>query len=472
MSNLSNEQYINGLRSADTTVLTSIYTDFRTPVVRAITSLGGSEADGGIFFRAGLVEAARQVRAGEFTDSEPFFFQVRELAVAHYRDWLAERLPADSPAEARSAKAGAMPDDESESPDDKTASLETEADNPPSPEATAGERADSDQTSNFKFQTPTSNTLRQTRRSIYVWRHFERLDANCQQQVLSAVALPQQEDDLPVDTSVDGLPMKNRDEFCYQHYLSLLQLAPSENATLPDWAISALRNTEGYHFWQKTQDLERKIANRQPLAPPAETPPNKWFPRIMLALVAMLLLSWGYNYFFRSATPREVYKENFQPPASILDDLRSRQHADTMSVGPLPERPVACEEMLQQADANYREKDYNAAAEVLYRIADDQSLAACHSDAWFYLGIIGLHLDDPGTTLQSFAKIDNLDRFGEDIYWYQALAFVKLAEQQPDLRDKAVRAVERALGATQSAERRAQAEEMLKQLGGGQQPTE
>ncbi len=469
MSNLSNEQYINGLRIADPTVLASIYVEFRTPVIRAITSLGGSEADGGIFFRAGLVEAARQVRAGEFTDSEPFFFQVRELAIAHYRDWLAERAPA-----------GAMPDNESESPDDKTASLETEADNPPSPEATADERAETDQTSNFKLQTPNSDTLRQTRRSIYAWRHFERLDANWQEQVLLAVAPQQQYDAPPLDGSADSvptndrdeLPMKNRDEFCYQHYLSLLQLAPAENATLPYWVISALHNTEGYHFWQKTQDLERKIANRQPLAPPTPTPPNKWFPRLLLALSAIMLLSWGYNYFFRSATPREVYKENFQPPASILEDLRSRQHTDTMSVGPLPERPVACEEMLQQADANYREKDYAAAAEVLYRIADDQSLAACHSDAWFYLGIIGLHLDDPGTTLQSFAKIDNLDRFGEDIYWYQALAFVKLAEQQPDLRDKAVRAVERALGATQSSERRAQAEEMLKQLGGGLQPAE
>jgi hypothetical protein len=286
MNNPSNEQYINGLRSADPTVLASIYVEFRTPVIRAITSLGGSEADGGIFFRAGLVEAARQVRAGEFTDSESFFFQIRELAIAHYRDWLAERAPA-----------GAMPDDESESPDHKPASPEAVADDPHAPEATAG-KPDSDQTSNFELQTPNSDTLRQTRRSIYAWRHFERLDANCQQQVLLAVALPQREDDLPMNDgdefpikNRDEFPMKNRDEFCYQHYLSLLQLAPAENATLPDWVISALRNTEGYHFWQKTQDLERKIANRQPLAPPTPTPPNKWFPRLLLALSAMMLLS-------------------------------------------------------------------------------------------------------------------------------------------------------------------------------------
>ena len=160
-----------------------------------------------------------------------------------------------------------------------------------------------------------------------------------------------------------------------------------------------------------------------------------------------------------------MYQEHFQPPASILDDLRKRQAADTMSLEPLPERPGACEDMLSQADANYREKDYRAAATVLYRLAEDESLSACHADAWFYLGVVALQMEEPDLTLQCFAKIDNLDRFGEDISWYQALAFVKLAERQPDMRERAVRALQRAAGASTDPARRRQAEQMLEGLG-------
>ena len=168
--NLSNEQYINGLRSADPEVLTSIYVEFRTAVVRAITSLGGSETDGGIFFRAGLVEAARQAREGEFPEGEPFFFQIRELAVAHYRDWLAERLPA----EARSAEAGAMPDPESPAPEaaaDLPAEAEAAPDAPPSPEASASER--SEPTSNFKLQTSNFQLVEGTQGQVWDLQVFD-----------------------------------------------------------------------------------------------------------------------------------------------------------------------------------------------------------------------------------------------------------------------------------------------------------
>jgi len=438
---LSNEQYIKGLRDADSSVLVSIYTEFRTAIVRAVTMLGGSETDGGIFFRAGLVEAARQVRAGEFLENEPFFFQIRELALAHYRDWLAERLAAENLAEADSPSANVVAEEEAETREHEDNELASQP-----AEDTAQEELPPASTS--EMQVPNSDTLRLTRQSIYAWRHFERLNPSEQRDVQAAI-----------ESGEDNLALRQ--------YFSLLKLSsPSENSTVPGWLTHALHDTEGRHFWQKTQDLERKIANREALVPPAADASNRWISRIFLALTVLVLLLWAYNYFFRAAAPREVYRENFQPPTSILDDLQSRQAADTMSLGPLPERPVACEEMLRQADANYREKDYTSAAEVLYRIADDQSLAACHSDAWFYLGIIGLQLDEPGTTLQSFAKIDNLDRFGEDIYWYQALAFVKLAEGQPQLRDKAERAVERAMGATQRPERQAKAQEMLDQLRG------
>lgn len=446
---LSHQQYINGLRDADPSVLISVYTEFRAAVVRAVTMLGGSEADGGIFFRAGLVEAARQVRAGEFAENEPFFFQIRELALAHYRDWLAERLSderilvkkppiafADTEEQETDFQQGEF--EQNEEPqvisNPETPSTETQEEPAQHPQATG-------------FLIPTPETLRLTRQSIYAWRYFERLNPSEQRDVFSSI-----------ETGEDSLAL--------QQYCSLLKITPAENTGLPQWVLHALRDTEGYHFWQKTQDLERKIAAREPLVSPPADSSNKWVSRIILMLIVLVGIYWAYNYLFRAAAPREVYQENFQPPASILDDLDNRKAADTMSLAPLPDRPVACEDMLRQADANYREKDYSSAAEILYRIAEDESLSSCHADAWFYLGIVGLQLDDPGTTLQCFAKIDNLDRFGEDIYWYQALAFVKLAEGQPQLRDKAERAVERAMGATSQPDRQAKAQEMLDQLRG------
>jgi len=448
---LSNDQYINGLQDANDDILISIYVEFRTAVVRTVTAQGGNEADGGIFFRAAVVETARQARARELPLDEPFFFHLREIALAHYLDWQAE-------------------------PHEKSAAQET-TELMPAPALSS--------------TLPDTPTLRQTRMNIYAWRHFEQLDAGCQQEVLDYA-----QSSTPASLSDSSEP-------CVRKYFSLLQIPfpqhihptpltsgepdidPSDaepdaellspqarsnlkpqtsNFKLPDWVSIALLDTKGYQFWQKTQHLERKIANRQPLAPPPEAPPNKWLPRLAMALAAFTLLYTGYTYFFRSATPREVYQDNFQPPTSIMADLQTRQAADTMSTEPRPERPVACDEILRQADAIYQKKEYEAAAEVLYGLAESESLAPCHSDALFYLGIIALHNDDPGTALQCFAKIDNLDRFGEDIYWYQALAFVKMAELQPDLREKAARAVERAVGATQHPERRTQAEKMLEKL--------
>ena len=411
---LLNEQYISGLRTADREVLIAVYEEFRTPTVRAVASLGGSDADGGIFFRAAVVECARQARAGELPEEEPFFLHLQALAIAHFRDWQAERRE----------KAGIV----------------------------ASEADDSAATDSLSSTIPTSAMLRQTRRSIYSWRHFEQLTPHCQHEVLDSL-----DDQATEDAPLSASP-------CRDQYIAQLQLTSPDGPGLPDWAIHALRDSEGYHFWQETQSLERKIANREPFVTKPLPAYNHWFPRLLIGLGISLLLYSGYNYFFGAAASRAAYKDNFQPPASILADLKTRQATDTMSIEGLPARPIACEEMLRQADASYLEKDYTSAAQVLYRITEDESLAPCHSDALFYLGIVGLQLGDPSTTLQCFAKIDNLDRFGEDIYWYQALAFVKLSEKQPELRDRAARAVERAIAATQNPERRAQAEEMLKRI--------
>ena len=119
--------------------------------------------------------------------------------------------------------------------------------------------------------------------------------------------------------------------------------------------------------------------------------------------------------------------------------------------------------MLQEADRHYKQKDYYEAANVLYPVADEEE-SACQSEALFYLAIIALQLEDPGATIDCLARISDIESFGEDIYWYQALAFVKIAAINPLRKDIARRAVERARSNTELPERRAQAEKMLEQL--------
>jgi tetratricopeptide (TPR) repeat protein len=120
--------------------------------------------------------------------------------------------------------------------------------------------------------------------------------------------------------------------------------------------------------------------------------------------------------------------------------------------------------MFEVADEHYRAGNMEAAQEPLLLLAIDSTAVLCHSDAWFCLGVVRLVLDDPQTAIECFAKIENLDAFGEDLYWYQGLAFVKLATQDPSKRDLAQRAVERAVANSSRPERKQQAAEMLKDL--------
>ena len=165
---------------------------------------------------------------------------------------------------------------------------------------------------------------------------------------------------------------------------------------------------------------------------------------------------------FRSKTPAQVYDENFTLPQSLIEDVQKRYGAE-MGNDSVSSQPSACKFLLTEADQFYKVKDFESAQMVLVQILED-SLAMCHSDALLYIGIIALEKEQPELALECFSKIEDLEHFGEDIYWYQALAFVKLAEQNPLLRDKASRAVERARSNTQDSVRRIQAEKMLKNL--------
>lgn len=73
-------------------------------------------------------------------------------------------------------------------------------------------------------------------------------------------------------------------------------------------------------------------------------------------------------------------------------------------------------------------------------------------------------MNDPALTIECLSNIEDLSRYGEDIYWYQALAFVKLAAENPLMQEKAVRAMDRVISNTELPERREQAQKMLQQL--------
>jgi tetratricopeptide (TPR) repeat protein len=347
--NLSNEEYINGLGEANEAVLKSVYTEFRQPVVQAVTALGGSEATGKVFFRTAIIESARLARTGAIRNEVSFFYQIKALALAHYRDWLIER---EQP----------LPESE------------------PNPE-------DLD----LLFVAPDSDTLRETRGKTDAWKKGEQTD------------------------------------------------------------------DEIYPLWEKLRTIEHQLSDEK------TTGSKNNFARNLFIVFVLLTVAWLlWLYLFRSMTPAEVYDDNFTLPESLMADL-SQRYGSERGNDSVTARPNTCEFYLRQADQFYKNKDHESAQAVLYEILED-SLAVCHSDALFYIGIIALEQEEPELALECFSKIEDLEHFGEDIYWYQALAFVKLAEKNPFFHDKAARAVERARSNTQDSLRRLQAEKMLKHL--------
>ncbi len=223
------------------------------------------------------------------------------------------------------------------------------------------------------------------------------------------------------------------------------------------WKKSEHTDDPAYGVWETIRGIERKLSGEQAI------PPQSNLARNLLIFFLLLTLGYAvYQYFTRSKTPAEVYRENFTPPKSLMDDLASRYGAERGNDS-VTARPNACEYLLRQADEFYKNKDLEAAQESLFEILDD-SLSVCHSDALFYIGVIALMQEKPGLALECFSKIEDLEHFGEDIYWYQALAMVQLAKGNPLLESKARRAVERARSNARDSLRRDQAERILKQL--------
>jgi hypothetical protein len=222
-----------------------------------------------------------------------------------------------------------------------------------------------------------------------------------------------------------------------------------------------------FNLWQQLRQITDVPASVEPAElplpelpePPVRPETSRFWPR---AFAGFLLLTAGYIVYYFAAgrtNTADVFKDNFATPSGLLADLDKRYPAGDTSGA-----RANCGELLRQADEFYQKEHYEAALRVLEAIVFDTVAARCHADAHFYLGVICLKLEKPGDALQNLAKIDNLEAYGEDLYWYQALAFVQLAQYRPDMRPVALRAVERARSNTTNAERRAQTEEMLQKL--------
>ncbi len=403
-----NETYLNGLRDNPGPTLAVVYDEFRMPVIQAILEHGGTEAHAAGAFQLAVNDAASMGRQGTLPETVAFFQFLKALSLAHFEAGQAQP----------------------EEPDEHLteAAEDTGATIPGLPEKEA---------------------LDLSRQKQFAWQKLQQLEPGCRKIVLEAAEKPE-----TAETDIDA----EKRTGCREAYLKLLAPEAEPLEEMPHWATTAIQDRDGYAVWQRSQALEAEWKAGPP-APPESNRIWRW------AVGILLLVAVGYGifqFYFRPKTAAEVFADNFNPPASLLADLETRYGAE-MGNDSSGAQPNECLLLLREADAYYQANEYEAALDPLFLIALGPG-SICQSDAWFFLGIIHLKLEDPVEAIRCLAKIEDLGRYGEDLYWYQALAFVQLAKENPMLRDKARGAVERTLGNTRDPERRQQAEQMLKNL--------
>lgn len=276
---------------------------------------------------------------------------------------------------------------------------------------------------------PNNDSLLAFRKKVFAWKRLRQLGPICREKL--------------IDNAKDKAS-------CHTSYLTLLFPNPTERpADLPQWVQDALMDESGYNHFLLSQSTGEDF-----IVPSTS---NKRWIRVTFFIALLFTGAWYvYKYFNTPVSTEKVFATNFTPPESLIADMQLR-YGDSM-VGP------ECQVMFALADEQYRAGNFELAQEPLLMLAIDSTKTPCHSDAWFYLGLVRLSMDDPQTAVDCFAKIENLEAFGEDLYWYQGLAYVRLAVSDPSRRDLARRAVERALANSNKPERKQQAAEMLKDL--------
>lgn len=281
------------------------------------------------------------------------------------------------------------------------------------------------------------------RRLVRARRQWQKLDEKCRHEVATAASLE----------------VNFKDSACLGIYLKSVPelLPPDDKASLPPDARMALTNPLFKRVCDMVDQQESYTALNQRAAKPAEKRRNRLIAGAVL-LTATSIALWTYLSAPKPA--EDIFNENYTPPRSILEDKAERAARDSVA-GTVPE---VCEQVLEDADVYFKEKKWEEVIGTLILMADNEN-DMCKSDALFYMAIAGLQLENPELTLECLSKISDIDRYGEDLYWYQALAFVKIAAERPGKRSLARKAVERARSNTVIPERKIQAEKMLSELG-------
>ncbi len=278
--------------------------------------------------------------------------------------------------------------------------------------------------------------LRSTQQKAMVWSALQQIDPICREALLAGATDPA--------------------EPCAQ----ALQRALPEEHPSTEMLQAALADKTGFQIWQHAEVQEKTWKRPSPEKPAVEQAGRNLWRWAVLALVGIAAAYAGYQFYFRPKTIAELYASYFSPPSSLITDWEQRNQGDTLATELFQER---CLFLLQKADAFYKIGSYREAMDPLLLIVLDTT-APCRSDAWLYLGLIQLHLKDPTTAIQCFAKIEDFERFGEDIYWYQVMAYLQIAENTPQQRERVAKAVELAIPNLHTPARRARAEALLKNL--------
>lgn len=406
----------DALQDSGSDAFHTAYEHFRQHIARAIVAAGGSQADGAVFYRVAFIHLSRLVREDAAPDGVSLPGYLEALAIYHFRNWSTERH------------------------------LEQAAETP-------------EVKPTGEFNLPTLEAMRDMRMCIWARRQFFRLSKEYRyriQELADDASRPLGERRFATETDAvtEGYGAALT---AYKNLLKDYQ--PYWAEVLPAWAVTALTDAHFVQSWDRTQLFEQQRNTAADAAPAT----NQFWRNAFVVLGIITVLALILQWYFRPKTDEEVFKDNYLAPQSLVADLAARQSQspDNDSLGL---RPEICQQAFANADEAYQSKDYKTAAGALAELLGDSSNQACHSDAYFYLAIIGLEMDEPGLTIECLTNIEDLARYGEDIYWYQALAFVKMATKNPLMKEKAVRAVTRVISNTEIPERREQAEKMLRQL--------
>lgn len=407
---LSNETLLKHLPEGSDIALHLIYQEIRPGVLRALERAGASKPEAVAYFQAGLIEASSLARNGKYPADLPLFAGLEQLSLAHYQ-----------------------------SQQNPTGWVSSD------------------------YWIPDAASLETTRHHLYTWRALVSLGKSCEQALLSEQNTFNNEErwgnrpSTSIETEKSFEPAGDR-ESCEAALLTALKRT---DLALPSWAKDALERTQDYQIWKKSRSLDQRLELGMPISTPlAPNPTNrrlsKW---ILYLLAAGLLLSGGY-WWYQTARIKALFDDHFQPPQQLLADINRRFEKDTTGLI----RPAACQELLLNADQHYSAGQYEAAEQPLRQLIQEEGLEDCYSDGCFALAIVLLQQDKSEEALEFLSKIENIEAYGEDLYWYQALAMVQLARHQPSLKTVAKGALERFLENTQNEARRQEGTKLLEEL--------